>query len=188
MSDSRQVSSRSSAASGRSEGQEKGSGNKARQKRKERQREQVRKLEQKQRERDSSTPVVDEPRDALESLVTPPPGSQPPLPLGGSSSYHHHHQRDKPPEPAGLPEPIDMFADDDDNNPSSVTSRLFGGGRKLMSPSHPVESAQSAGDARVQDLFSLTGGGVDALQGGPGGGNKNVRFDMAGAAPHAISR
>ena len=145
----------------KSEDKDKRETNKARQKRKERQREQVRKLEQKQRERDS-TPVVDEPRE-LETLVT----------TGGGRPPYHHHQRDKPPEP-DLPEPIDMFADDD--NPAT----LF---RKRLSPPHPVDSAQSRGRSEgegMQDLLSLTGG--DPLA----GGNKNVRFEMAGR-PEPVS-
>ena len=130
----------------KSEEKDKRETNKARQKRKERQREQVRKLEQKQRERDS-TPVVDEPRE-LDTLVNTGAGRPP---------YHHPHERDKPPEP-DLPEPIDMFADDD--NPAT----LF---RKRLSPPHPVDSAQSRGRGDgegMQDLLSLTGG--DPLAGG----------------------
>ena len=149
--------------------------NKARQKRKERQREQVRKLEQKQRERDS-TPVVDEPRE-IEGLVGSGVG-------GVRAPYHHkspepvrapmYHQRDKPPEP-DLPEPIDMFADDDN------TVNVFR--KRLSSPPRPVEPVQNPVDpgAAGQDLLALTGDGDRTGQ-----GNKNVRFEMAGR-PEPVS-
>ena len=108
---------------------------------------QVHKLEQKQQERDS-TPVMDELRE-IENMVSM--ARPPPLP---------YHQHDKPPEP-NLPEPIDMFANDD--NPS-----LFG--KWLSSPLRPVELVNQGSDA-MQDLLVLMGDG--------GVGSKNVHFEMA---------
>ena len=125
---------------------------------------QVRKLEQKQRERDS-TPVVDEPREMVESSRQP------------------FHQRDKPPEP-DLPEPIDMFADDDaDGN----TGRDVFSKRLSSSPARPAEPGHVAvGDNRenVQDMLSLTpsGGGQDQSN-----SNKNVRFEVGGGGSEPVT-